>query len=300
MAARRSFAPVKAAAASSAQIRALLDAVRGKERVLVVTGAGVSTDSGIPDYRSPGRPPHKPIQHNDFMGSAATRQRYWSRSFVGYPVLSAARPNSVHRRIAELQDAGRVAGLVTQNVDGLHLDAGSRDVLELHGNIHRVHCTGCGAVTARAEFQRVLREANPVAAEWLAEALGSESVHTRPDGDMDMSVPGGESAFTVPPCGECGGVLKPSVVFFGGTVPVQDTARGTQLAADCDAMLVLGSTLHVWSSFRLARAVAAAGKPLAILNFGDTRADAIATARVSGHLGTVVDQLADAWLSPGR
>lgn len=213
------------------------------------------------------------------MASDKVRKRYWSRSFVGYPVLSRAKPNMAHVTLAHLAREGRLAGgLVTQNVDGIHKAAGHpRPIVELHGSIHKVVCVGedrgkltselngCGLSMPRHEMQEMLAAANPIADAWLTESLARESASVRPDGDMNLEVPGGEAKFAIPHCPSCSGVLKPGVVFFGGTVPRDTTTAASLLVSQCDALLALGTTLHVMSSFRLARAVVGDGKPLAIV-----------------------------------
>jgi NAD-dependent SIR2 family protein deacetylase len=247
--------------------------VEGHERLLVITGAGCSTDSGIPDYRDAGglwkRPP--PIDFRSFMDYPLRRARYWARSMVGWRRFGAARPNAAHFGLAELERRGRVALLVTQNVDGLHQAAGSRRVIDLHGRLDEVRCMACNLLQPRSRLQRELEDLNP---QWR----GLEAADA-PDGDADLE--GMDfSAFAVPPCPRCGGILKPDVVFFGENVPrvrVEETLDGLRRA---DAVLVVGSSLMVYSGYRYVKAAAQAGLPIAALNLGRTRADELLALKV--------------------
>jgi len=263
------------------RLRALADG----RRIVALVGAGLSTDSGIPDYRGAGRPPRTPLQHRDFLASAATRRRYWARSFLGWPRVSAAAPNQGHRAIAALEEAGRLGGVITQNVDGLHQRAGSRRVVELHGALARVRCLGCGAVESRADSQERLAALN---AGWrgAADAIA-------PDGDADLDA-AALAGFVVADCLACGGILKPDVVFFGDNVarPVLDEAW--RLFDEAELLLVLGSSLTVWSGYRFVRRAAERGVPVAIVNLGPTRGDPLATVRLDAALGTVLPELATA------
>lgn len=250
----------------SRQVEALARFARRHERLAVLTGAGISTASGIPDYRDAAgawkRSP--PMQHQQFMGSHAARQRYWARALAGFRVLGEARPNPAHRRLAELEGLGRVAGIITQNVDGLHQRAGSRRVIDLHGRADRVRCMGCGASRMRHDLHAELARLNPRWAEVSARAA--------PDGDADLEAD--FSDFRVPGCSRCGhGIWKPDVVFFGDSVPRDSVARAFGLLERSDALLVVGSSLMVYSGFRFARAAAREGKPIACFNLGRTRAD---------------------------
>ena len=254
-----------------------LDALRGliaaHPRLFVLTGAGISTASGIPDYRdrdgSWKRMP--PVSYQAFVGGAATRSRYWARSLVGWRRFGAAQPNDAHRALARLERAGHVVQLLTQNVDGLHEAAGSRAVVDLHGRLDRVRCLGCERRIARAAFQRVLEHLNP---DWITlDALDA------PDGDADLEgLP--FDRFIVPGCEACGGLLKPDVVFFGEAVPRERVERAVAALERSDAMLVVGSSLMVYSGFRFARAAAQAGKPVAAINLGRTRADDLLSLKV--------------------
>lgn len=235
-------------------------------RLFILTGAGCSTDSGIPDYRDRnGDWKHRqPVRYQDFVGSERTRQRYWARSLLGWPAFARARPNATHAALAQLEAAGFVHQLVTQNVDGLHQHAGSRRVIDLHGRLDRIVCLDCGTRGTRAALQDALKQNNPAFAA-LAATVG-------PDGDAvldDVDF----SGFRIPPCPRCGGLLKPAVVFFGETVPKPRVERARQRLAEADALLVIGSSLMVFSGYRFCRWAADHGQPVAAINLGRTRAD---------------------------
>lgn len=268
--------------------QALHELLRGRALV-ALTGAGCSTDSGIPDYRGPNRPPRKrpPIQHHEFVTRAEVRRRYWARSLLGWPSFSAAEPSAGHRALAALERAGALAGIITQNVDGLHQAAGSERVLELHGALGRVRCLACGARTDRHALQRDLERANPAFVERAAK------VELAPDGDADLPdelVAG----FAVVPCAACGGDLMPDVVFFGGTVtrPVLDAAW--ELFDRAQVLLVVGSSLTVFSGYRFVRRAAERGVPVAIVNQGATRGDPYAAVRLDAPIGQALPALARA------
>lgn len=250
---------------------ALLDA----RPVLVLTGAGLSTDSGIPDYRGPGSPARRPMTYQEFVAGAPARVRYWARSHLGWTRMGAAKPNPGHRALARLEAAGRVGLLITQNVDGLHEAAGSRRVCALHGRIADVVCLGCGTRSRRSTLARRLEELNPG---WAARHLGAAD---RPDGDVDLDDTAG---FVVPGCEHCGGVLKPDVVFFGENVPRRRVERcyaAVDRLAELDGtMLVVGSSLTVMSGFRFVRHASRLGRPVVIVNRGVTRADDLATVKL--------------------
>jgi len=243
-------------------------------RLFVLTGAGVSTESGIPDYRDAGgewKRPSRPVMFRDFMTQPATRKRYWARGVVGWQHLHRAAPNDAHRALARLERAGRVELLVTQNVDRLHQAAGSEAVVDLHGRADVVRCMGCERRISRADLHAELVTLNPAWAD-----LGADAA---PDGDADVADADYES-FRVPDCAACGGTLKPDVVFFGESVPKERVARAMQALADADAALVVGSSLMVFSGYRFARAAAELGKPIAAVNLGRTRADGVLTLKV--------------------
>ncbi len=254
--------------------------LRAARRLVVLGGAGCSTESGIPDYR--GRDGvwrgHKPVQYLDFVRRPEVRARYWSRSMAGWPILRAARPSDAHRALAALERTGRLHALITQNVDRLHHAAGSRRVIELHGALHEVVCLGCGLLTTRDDVQARLEALNPGAA--------TRPATLAPDGDA--AVEADLSAFRVPSCAACGGVLKPRVVFFGENVPRPTVEAAFGAVAEADALLVVGSSLTVYSGFRFARAARERGLPLAIVNLGPTRADDLADVRVDAPAGEVL------------
>jgi NAD-dependent SIR2 family protein deacetylase len=245
---------------------ALRDFIEAHPRLAVLTGAGVSTLSGIPDYRDEQGEwkRARPVEFRPFMTNPKVRQRYWARSLVGWPLISSAQPNDAHRALARLEARGMVQLLITQNVDGLHSAAGSRKVIELHGRLDTVRCMGGGHTLPRAGFQQQLLAGNP---DWA----GIQG-RIAPDGDVDIE--GRDfGAFIVPDCPRCGGILKPDVVFFGESVPGDRVERAFAGVAGADALLVVGSSLMVYSGFRFAEAAAAAGKPIAAVNLGRTRAD---------------------------
>lgn len=256
--------------------------LRGR-RVVALTGAGCSTESGIPDYRSPGQAPRRPIQHREFLSSEAVRARYWARSAVGWPRFRAARPNPGHEALARLEARGGLVGLISQNVDGLHSRAGSRRVVELHGALSEVLCLGCGAISARDAVQDWLEALNPGCAD--------RPVDEAPDGDAELAAP---PDFRVPACLRCGGVLKPHVVFFGDNVPPVRLAEAWSLFDEGEALLVAGSSLAVFSGFRFARRAAERGLPVLVLNRGPTRADPFAALCWDAPLGESLPALAAA------
>jgi len=245
---------------------ALREFIERHPRLAVLTGAGVSTSSGIPDYRDESGEwkRTRPVEFRPFMTDPEVRQRYWARSTVGWPIIGRAQPNAAHRALAQLEAERRVQVLITQNVDGLHATAGSQNVIDLHGRLDAVRCMQCAHTLPRAELQRRLLADNP---EW-AKIEGSVA----PDGDVDIE--GRDySGFMVPDCPQCGGILKPDVVFFGENVPRERVDRAFEGVTEADALLVVGTSLMVYSGFRFVEAAAAAGKPIAAVNRGRTRAD---------------------------
>lgn len=249
---------------------------------VVLTGAGCSTDSGIPDYRGPSGAwrSRQPIQFQPFRTQLAARQRYWARSMVGYPRMAEATPNGVHQALASLEARGLLGLLVTQNVDDLHRRAGQRQVLDLHGRLARVRCLDCGQRSSRAVLQRRLEALNPAFAASLARPVAAA-----PDGDADLEDEAALATFQVPPCLRCGGVLKPDVVFFGESVPGARVAQVRSALQDASGLLVLGSSLTVFSGFRFCRDAAALGKPIFIATQGVTRGDGLAQTKVDVPLG---------------
>lgn len=266
----------------------LIELLRGR-RVVVLAGAGCSTESGIPDYRGPEtiQQARKPVQYQEFVRSEAARVRYWARSTVGWLRISGARPNAAHLALARLEEGGVVRGIITQNVDGLHHAAGSRRVVELHGSLASVRCLQCGAAVGRGEFQERLREMNSGWMELLGEVVAA------PDGDAELPASALES-FRVPACEVCGGILKPDVVFFGENVPAERVQEAWRLYEEAEVLLVAGSSLTVYSGRRFIYRAEKDGIPIAVINLGPTRADAVAAARVDGRLGDVLPALADA------
>nr|WSX47943.1 NAD-dependent protein deacetylase [Streptomyces sp. NBC_00974] len=253
--------------------------------VLVVSGAGISTESGIPDYRSEGGSlsRHTPMTYQDFIGSAQARRRYWARGHLGWRTFGRARPNAGHRAVAAFGRSGLLAGVITQNVDGLHQEAGSEGVVELHGSLHRVVCLSCGVFSDRRELAVRLEEANP--------GFGPMPAGINPDGDADLTDEQ-VGAFRVVPCASCGGILKPDVVFFGEAVPPRRVENCRELVREAASLLVLGSSLTVMSGLRFIRQAAQAGKPVLIVNRDATRGDQHAVTRVALPLGSALTAVA--------
>jgi NAD-dependent SIR2 family protein deacetylase len=243
-------------------------------KLFVLTGAGCSTDSGIPDYRDAdgGWKRAQPVTLQAFTQDPLTRRRYWARSLIGWKQIGHAKPNEAHRALARLEQQGNVELLVTQNVDRLHHAAGSVNVVDLHGRIDLVRCLDCWRVQPRSELQDELITLNP---QWA-----QLDARVAPDGDADL-VGLDFSTFEVPPCSYCAGMLKPDVVFFGESVPKERVEKAMHHLQQADAMLVVGSSLMVYSGFRFAQAAAAAGKPIAAVNLGRTRADALLTLKIA-------------------
>lgn len=270
--------------AGSPDVTRLADLLRGR-RTVVLSGAGVSTESGIPDYRGPTTrsKSRNPIQYRAFVRDAAARQRYWARSAIGWPAFRSAEPNPSHEALAELEHTGFVRGIITQNVDRLHQSAGSQRVVELHGALADVRCLACGARTDRDAVQRRLLMLNP---DWQA-----RSAEIAPDGDAEIPAEATRS-FRVPSCRCCGGALKPDVVFFGESVPRPKVDAAWQLFAEAEALLVVGSSLTVYSGYRFVLRAAEHQLPVGIVNLGSTRGDEQARLRIDGRTGTVLPQLA--------
>jgi NAD-dependent SIR2 family protein deacetylase len=259
----------------------LLDVV-ASGNVLVLSGAGLSTESGIPDYRGPTGLARRatPMTYQTFTGSAAARRRYWARSHLGWRHIAQAVPNHGHHAVAELGRRGRLGGIITQNVDGLHQAAGASEVTELHGSLHRVICLSCGQRTSRLALDERLRVTNP--------SWHERSAAVNPDGDVALEETVG---FTVADCEECGGVLKPDVVFFGENVPRPRAEACYAMVEQASSVVVLGSSLTVMSGFRYVRHAAKLGVPVVIVNQGPTRGDDYATATLDAPLGQVLTAL---------
>jgi NAD+-dependent protein deacetylase sirtuin 4 len=258
--------------------------LRGR-RVVALTGAGISTESGIPDYRGPETlaRARNPIQHAQFVRDPAARRRYWARSVIGWPRVAAARPNPAHAALAAMERGGALAGVVTQNVDRLHTSAGSSNVVELHGALAEVACLACGLREARARLQERLLDLNP--------SFATRGAELAPDGDAELPA-ALIDRFRVADCAGCGGVLKPDVVFFGGCVPREVVAAAHALVEAAEALLVVGSSLAVYSGYRFVRRAAERGAPVAIVNLGPTRGDPLAALRWNERAGTALPRLA--------
>ena len=305
--------------ATAEEIASLASFIGSKERLLVITGAGCSTESNIPDYRSPTgaySSGFKPMTHQDFLKTEANQRRYWARSFVGWRRFAEqTAPNDAHRAIAELQRESNVWRLITQNVDRLHQVAGAADVLELHGSTHDVQCLACGAVSCRRRLQRRLADLNPRLAAAADAAIDPRSgeapyddgatppsgglasetpnLRTRPDGDVELD---GELVvdFVVPPCEKCKhGPLKPAVVFFGDGVPLATAEEARRASEGCDGVLIVGSSVSTFSAFRLVRDAHMRGVPVAVLTCGWTRVDEMASVKVEKLAGEVLPRVVE-------
>lgn len=251
--------------------------------VAVLTGAGVSTDSGIPDYRGTGAPARRPMTIQTFLADARARQRYWAGSHLGWRHFSAAEPNAGHLALASLEGAGVANGIITQNVDGLHLRAGSRHVVDVHGSIDRVRCLACGQYFAREDIAARMTRDNP----WLAHP---DQITLNPDGDVDIDA---VDDMVVPDCSVCGGMLKPDVVFFGEFVPSTKFTEAAALIKRADALLVAGSSLVVNSGIRLVDQAAKRRIPIVVVNRGETKADPRATLKIDAGTSEVLSGLRD-------
>ena len=271
---------------------ALVDLMQGR-RVVVLSGAGISTESGIPDYRGAEtrRRARRPIQYQAFVSDPASRVRYWARSTIGWHRLSQAQPNAGHQALARLEAAGLVGGIITQNVDRLHQAAGSQRVVELHGALAEVGCLDCKAEESREALQERLLDLNP---DW-----STRSAEIAPDGDAEVEETL-ERTFRVPGCRHCGGVLKPAVVFFGENVPRERVANAWQIFEEAEVLLVVGSSLAVYSGYRFVLKAAREARPIAIINLGETRGDTHAQLRLNERLGTVLPRLAEALSGDGE
>jgi NAD-dependent SIR2 family protein deacetylase len=266
------------------QLAELLDS----GEVCVLSGAGLSTESGIPDYRGPSGAlrARLPMTIAEFRGSRAARQRYWARAHIGWRRISAAQPNPGHRAVAGLQHAGLVCGIITQNVDGLHQSAGARDVIELHGTLGRVVCMECGARSAREALDERLRAANP-------DLNWDMTATSNPDGDVELDDER-IARFRLVGCEFCGSdLLKPDVVFFGESVPAPRVRRCFELVDDAASLLVLGSSLTVWSGLRFVPRAQEKRIPVAIVNRGATRGDPLAELKIDATLGELLPALVD-------
>ncbi|GAA3737796.1 NAD-dependent protein deacetylase [Salinactinospora qingdaonensis] len=269
--------------AEAARMREVL----GAGPVVALTGAGISTDSGIPDYRGPDSPPRKPMTYQQFVGDAAFRRHYWARNHVGWRHMDRTRPNEGHRALVELETAGVVSGVITQNVDTLHEMAGSRRLIELHGRYDRVICLACSQVITRSHLAERLTALNPGFADGVAD------IEIAPDADAVLAA---TERFRVADCEACGGMLKPDIVYFGENVPKDRVQASYRLVDEAAAVLVAGSSLTVLSGRRFVKHAVDQGKPVVILNRGATRSDAVATLTVDAGCSSTLRALAEVYL----
>jgi NAD-dependent SIR2 family protein deacetylase len=272
--------PSELSDAASYSIEVARRSLAGK-KLWVITGAGISTDSGIPDYRGEGRVARHPMTYDIFLGSFEAQQRYWARSYVGWSRIALAKPNPGHFALASAESQGTLSYLITQNVDGLHQEAGSKSVIDLHGRLDRVICLGCQKIISRTEMDERLKELNP-------EISKDSNVEFTPDGDAEIE---GTKDFKVPACVKCSGILKPDVVFFGESVPTDRVELALSQLAACDAVLVAGSSLTVNSGFRFIKQASKSGKPIVIVNIGPTRADQLAIAKIEANTSLALERL---------
>lgn len=270
------------------ELRAALDLLGGK-RLAVLTGAGLSTDSGIPDYRGPGSAPRNPMTYQEFIGSEPNRRRYWARNHLGWFHLRHADPNAGHVAVALLERRGLLTGLITQNVDRLHEDAGSLNVVDLHGRFDQVICLDNGHTFSRRLIAAILEEINPG---FLEAALESGVVEMAPDADATVEDSELITSFVMAVCPICGGTLKPDFVYFGENVPKDRVARAYGMVDDAEALLVAGSSLTVQSGLRFVRHAAKAEKPVVIINRGTTRGDDFAQLKLELGVSGALDYLA--------
>lgn len=250
------------------------------KRVLALTGAGISTDSGIPDYRGEGRVQKHPLTFDEFMGSERNRARYWARSFIGFRRIEKALINPGHIALAQAEQRNQLMGIITQNVDGLHQKAGSQNVIELHGRLDRIACVGCGSSISRAEMDQLILALNPL-------LVQNQEVEFSPDGDAEIEV---DDEFQVPNC-SCGQHFKPDVVFFGEQVPKNRVELAESWVYEAEAVLVAGSSLTVNSGLRLVKQAINQGKPAVIVNLGPTKADSLVTVKINHSTSIVLSEI---------
>ncbi|XP_011056948.1 PREDICTED: NAD-dependent protein deacetylase Sirt4-like [Acromyrmex echinatior] len=273
--------------ASTEDVMRLKEFVDRHHHLCVLTGAGISTESGIPDYRSAevglyARSNRKPILYKEFCDSEAIRKRYWARNYIGWPRFSSLKPNITHEILKHLEYIGKVGCIVTQNVDNLHLKAGSKKVIELHGTAFRVMCLNCDHKISRHELQRVFQKFNP--------SMIATTQMIRPDGDVELSQAQVEG-FNVPACDNCSGILKPDIVFFGDNVSHEKVQNVKDNVENLDALLILGTTLSTFSAYRIVLQAIDAKKPIAIVNIGETRADKCINLKVEGRCGDILPKI---------
>jgi NAD+-dependent protein deacetylase sirtuin 4 len=277
--------PPEPASSKPPDVGALIELLRGRH-IVVLSGAGCSTESGIPDYRGPGTRARarNPIQHMEFLSRPEVRARYWARSLLGWPRFSSAHPNAAHHALAAMEGSGHVRGLITQNVDRLHHAAGSTRVIELHGALADVRCLSCGEHESRRALQERLLALNP--------GFLEHQVELRPDGDAELPLEAVRT-FRVADCTRCAGALKPDVVFFGDNVPRPTVDAAFAMLEEADALLVVGSSLAVFSGYRFVLRAAERHMPIAMVNLGESRGDELADVRVEARLGEVLPRLAE-------
>ncbi|XP_033210840.1 NAD-dependent protein deacylase Sirt4-like [Belonocnema kinseyi] len=273
--------------ARAEELEQLKEYLKFSARMCVLTGAGISTESGIPDYRSEGvglfaTSDRRPVSYKDFCGSDKVRTRYWARNYIGWPRFSSFEPNVTHKLLKKLEDIGRVSCIVTQNVESLHVKAGSQNIIELHGTAFRVMCLNCDQKISRYSFQEILDELNP--------SITSFDETIRPDGDVELSQEQVEE-FKVPSCSNCGGVLKPDIVFFGENVARAVVELIKQEVETADFLLILGTSLTTFSGYRIVLQALEAKKPIAIVNIGKTRGDEYANIKVQGRCGEILHKM---------
>ena len=256
------------------------DKIFGK-RLLVLSGAGISTDSGIPDYRGAGRVARHPMTFDTFMGSKEAQVRYWARSYIGWNRIAEAQPNRGHFALAAAESTNKIFQIITQNVDQLHQKAGSREVIDLHGRLDQVRCMNCGHLFSRIDMDTMLAKLNP-------NVDRTADFEFTPDGDAEVEA---AADFQIPGCPNCGGVLKPDVVFFGESVPTATVELAMKRLDEADALLVAGTSLSVNSGLRFARRAARSNKPIVIVNIGQTKADELATAKIEANTSLVLERL---------
>ncbi|XP_044387596.1 NAD-dependent protein deacylase SRT2 isoform X1 [Triticum aestivum] len=285
---------------SSKDVDLLYRFIDKSNKLMVLTGAGMSTESGIPDYRSPNgaySSGFKPLTHQEFVRSIRARRRYWARSYAGWRRFKRAQPNTAHYALASLERIGRVHTMVTQNVDRLHHRAGSKPI-ELHGSVYEVICLDCGTSISRESFQEQVKDLNPkwaLAIDSLEEGQPGSSrsfgMQQRPDGDIEIDEKFWEQDFDIPSCSQCGGVLKPDVVMFGDNVPRERADSAKEAARNCDALLVVGSAVMTMSAFRLARLAHEANAPIVAINIGGTRVDSIISLKINARCGEILPRV---------
>ncbi|CAG8537690.1 6217_t:CDS:2 [Dentiscutata erythropus] len=253
-------------------------------KVLVLTGAGISTDSGIPDYRGP-----------KFASLHEFRQRYWARSYLGWPLMKKAKPNNSHYSLSKLQKNNYIQKIITQNVDELHQKSGSKNILELHGTLNQIHCLNCGHIKQRSDYQLILSDLNPKWNDFLKNIeLGNITPIVRPDGDMDLPHGTSYDSFNYPSCVQCSaGIYKPSVVFFGENIKDSIKNETVEFVKNCKSILVIGSSLATYSAFRIVKLASDLGKDVAIINLGETRGDNLSFLKIDFPCGNLLPDIAD-------